>query len=468
MTLRTRSRSRSHERARRRCARLAVGALGILLLACGPDEPPSGGVAPTAGPGAAPDARKTEQLRDFGKDQTEPLEIAPGIFQARGVGNAHMVVTPEGNVVIDTGLTTQAGDLRDRLRQASDAPTRYVILSHAHLDHAGGTGEWLEDDPVVIAHRTFPETQRYLVDLVPYFIPKNKVYYPEDIPDLPIGMVSTIYRRMYPTIEPTLLIDEEYAFELGGTRFEVIPTPGAEGEDSISVWLPDQKILFTGDFFGPLFPMWPNLYTIRGEKTRFAMPYVESLDKVLALEPEMIVPSHFEPIVGKERIRQDVTRMRDAVLYVHDATVEGMNDGKDVHTLMREIQLPPELALSEGHGKVSWGVRTIWESYSGWFHDETVQLYAVEPSTVWAEIVEMAGGPQAVATRARARLDAGRPVEALHLVAMSLEADPNDRTSLEVRLAALQELMRLGGGVNHSEVYWLKHRIAATEEALGG
>ena len=35
---------------------------------------------------------------------------------------------------------------------------------------------------------------------------------------------------------------------------------------------------------------------------------------------------------------------------------------------MREIKLPPELQVSEGHGKVSWGVRSIWEGYVGWFH----------------------------------------------------------------------------------------------------
>jgi len=162
-----------------------------------------------------------------------------------------------------------------------------------------------------------------------------------------------------------------------------------------------------------------------------------------------------------------VRRRNHALLYVHDATVEGMNDGKDVYTLMREIRLPEELELSEGHGKVDWGVRSIWEGYSGWFHDETVQLYPVEPRTVWAEVVEMAGGPGAVAERARLRLDAGRPVEALHLVAMSLEADADDRAWLAVRLAALEELMERSGGVNHSEVYWQKHRIAATLNALG-
>ena len=47
----------------------------------------------------------------------------------------------------------------------------------------------------------------------------------------------------------------------------------------------------------------------------------------------------------------------------HDQTVAGMNAGKDVYTLMREITLPPELDVGQGYGKVSWSVRAIWENY---------------------------------------------------------------------------------------------------------
>ena len=47
---------------------------------------------------------------------------------------------------------------------------------------------------------------------------------------------------------------------------------------------------------------------------------------------------------------------------MHDETVKGMNAGKDVHTLMAEIELPPELDVGQGYGKVSWSLRAIWEA----------------------------------------------------------------------------------------------------------
>jgi len=428
-----------------------------------------GGETESPGPatrGAGGESRQTRQLDEFGANQTEPYRVAEGVFQAHGVGNTQLVVTPDGNVVIDAGLPTSASDHRALLRQASDARTRFVIVTHAHADHAGGAGEWIEDGTQVIAHRSFLDVQHYLTELIPYFMPRNKIFYPDSVPDMPSALVNPIIQLLYPHLEPTVLVDDRYDFELGGVRFEVLHTPGAEGRDSISVWLPQQKILFTGDFFGPLFPMWPNLYTIRGEMLRFSMPYIHSLERVIALEPEILVPSHFEPIVGRERIRADLVRTRDAVRYVHDAVVEGMNGGKDVYTLMNEISLPPELELSEGHGKVSWGVRAIWEGYTGWFHESTVDLYAVPAKAVHPEVVEMAGGATAIAARARARVEAGEPVESLHLVEMALAADPHNRAALEARLAALELLLVRSGDVNHSEVYWLRHRIEATRKEL--
>ena len=410
--------------------------------------------------------RTAADLIDYGADLDAAVEIAPNVYQARGTGNTHMVTTPEGNVIIDTGTSRHAARHRELLGAVSDGPIRYVVVTHAHNDHAGGVPTWTEDGTEVVTHARFPEAQRYLNELMPYQTNRNLILF---FGENPVRQAAAAERaaQAQTRVAPTILVNDVFEFELGGTRFEVLATPGAEGDDSISVWLPESRILFAGDFLGPIFPMWPNLYTLRGEKMRFAAEYIESLDRVIALEPELLVPSHFEPIAGAAEIRAGLQRIRDAVAYVHDAVVDGMNAGRTMYELMRDIQLPADLQLTEAHGKVSWVVRSIWEGYAGWFHlASTTELYPVPASTMYAELAELSGGPDVLAARAAGHVQAGRPVQALHLVEVALAADADHRAALEARLGALELLLERAAGVNFYEVRWLSHRIALTRQQL--
>jgi alkyl sulfatase BDS1-like metallo-beta-lactamase superfamily hydrolase len=405
---------------------------------------------------------------DFINIPVEVREIAPSVFQARGVGNTHLVATSEGHVVFDTGLSLQAAKQRRLLLEAvPEAPVTHVIVSHSHQDHAGGAPFWLEEGTQVIAHQEYPEEQRYLKELEDYLHDRNRTLFPW-MPEKPpkTGMFA------FGHLEPTVLVDQPdiLRFEQGGVRFEVLPTPGAEGADNLCLWLPDQGILLSGDFFGPLFPQFPNIFTMRGEKVRKPAEYVESLERIIALEPRMIVPSHKDPIEGREAILAALVKMRDAVRYVHDATIAGMNAGKTVHELMAEIELPAELELSQEHGRVSWGVKSIWEYYATWFHfDTTTELYPVPARELFPEVASLAG-VDALAAGAEAHVTAGRPVHALHLLDIALGAQPSHARALRARKAALGNLLDAAesGLRNSYEIDWLKYRLRATDEALAG
>ena len=441
------------------CTLASLG-LSMGLFACGDSTPTPKRADAQASP---VEGSRTRDLKTFGRDLDAAVQVHELVYQARGTANAQMVVTDEGNVLIDTGLVNQSW-IPEHLKAVNGKPFTHIIATHAHADHYGATDEFADESTEIIVHAEFPHNQTYLAALAPTLMARNKIFFPDDIPNLPARALAAFY----PTIEPTRLVHDAYAFEQGGIRFEVLSMPGAEGSDGLVVWLPDQKIMFLGDFHGHIFPMWPNLVTIRGERPRFAMPYVDSLNRIIEMEPELLVPSHFEPIEGKEKIREGLARMRDAVLYVHDEVIEGINDGKDVRTLMREIALPPELAVPEVHGKVSWGVRSIYESYLGWFHlESTTELYGVPASHVYPEVVAMAGGADAIAAKAAENAAAGEPERALHLAEMALAADDDHRAALEVRLAALEQLLDRSADVNHYEVEWLKHRIGVTQDELG-
>ena len=404
---------------------------------------------------------------DFIQNPIEVRQLADNVYQATGVASTQLITTPEGHVVYDTGLSMQAAKQRRLLMEAvPNAPITHVVLSHSHQDHAGGAPFWIEDATQIVAHQEYPEEQRYLKQLEDYFWFRNRTLFPF-MPESPpkTGMFA------YGGVVPTVLVDQPdiLRFEQGGVRFEVLATPGAEGADNLSLWLPDQKIFFSGDFFGPNFPQFPNVFTMRGEKIRKPIEYITSLEQVIALEPEMIIPSHQDPIVEKDRILADLIRMRDAVRYVHDATIAGMNAGKTVHELMKEVVLPPELEVSQIHGRVSWAVKSIWEYYSTWFHfDSTTELYPVPASVVAPEIAELAG-VDALTERAAVHVAAGRNLEALHLLEVALAGSPTHRLALETRRAALENLLEQAESTfqNSYEMDWLKYRIRVTDEALG-
>jgi alkyl sulfatase BDS1-like metallo-beta-lactamase superfamily hydrolase len=206
--------------------------------------------------------------------------------------------------------------------------------------------------------------------------------------------------------------------------------------------------------------------TIRGDRHRDALRYVETLDRLIALEADTLMVGHFDPVVGRALIRDELTRMRAAVLHVHDAVVAAMNAGKDVHTAMREIALPPELEVGQGYGKVPWSARAIWETYQGWFHGRsTTELYDTPYWSVHAELAALAGGPDAVAAAAKRKAETA-PVEALHLAEVALAADPKHGGALDAALAAHRAL--LAKSVNFWETRWLENEIRKLEAARGG
>jgi alkyl sulfatase BDS1-like metallo-beta-lactamase superfamily hydrolase len=205
----------------------------------------------------------------------------------------------------------------------------------------------------------------------------------------------------------------------------------------------------------------PNLVTIRGDRYRDALAYVDSVQRVIDLGAERVITGHFDPVQGGDLIEEELTTLRDSMRWVHDRTIDGMNSGADVHTLMREVVLPDRFDVGEGYGRTSWNVRAIWENYAGWFHHRsTTELYGVPPSAVAADLVEAAGA-DALRQRAQAHLDADRPVEALHLTDVVLAAVPDDEATRAVAAAATLRL--LDGSVNFWESAWL--RRAATRLA---
>jgi alkyl sulfatase BDS1-like metallo-beta-lactamase superfamily hydrolase len=350
--------------------------------------------------------------------------LGDGVWMSPGVSNSYAVATDDGRVIVNTGLVFE-GPLHRKAFADVAGPTRAIVVTQGHADHWGGVNTLRDADTQVVMHRNY----RYWRDdntlLMGYRVPKTSFAF---------GKFSDAVLEHFKTIdpatidfsfpEPTTTFDQRHTLTVGGRTFELAWTPGGETTDALVVWLPEDRILFTGNLFGPLFGHVPNLMTIRGDRYRDPILYIESLNTVLNYGPRRLITGHFTPIEGADRIAEEVTAMRDGMQAVHDRTAELMNSGADIHTAMRDVKVPEHLDIGEGYGKTSWNVRAIWEMYTGWFrHRSTTELYDVPPDSVAADVVSAAGADVLV-DAARAHLTAGRPVQAIHLSDLILAAQP--------------------------------------------
>ena len=390
----------------------------------------------------------------------EVEEVSPGIWCSPGLSNVFMIPTSQGRVIINAGMGFEGPVHRANLDSVDSSPVRYVILTQGHYDHVGGLDSVRDPDSEIVAQANWEKWRDDNERLARYRASRSAFAFSNTLA-AGIATIQERFGRKLPgqsTPTADIVVEDRLTLTVGERTLELIATPGGETTDSLVVWLPDEKICLCGNVFGALFGHMPNLVTMRGDRYRDALTVIDTVERIRVLEPEVLLTGHFWPITGKDRIQFELTRLRDAVQYVHDATVEGMNAGKDVRTLMREITLPEHLELGQGYGTVAWGVRAIWENYSGWFHHRsTTELYPVDPTDISADLVELAGADALVA-RAQAHLDADRPVQAIHLAEKVTDADSAHPGARHVLRAAHERL--LADTDNFWETAWLKKQIA--------
>jgi glyoxylase-like metal-dependent hydrolase (beta-lactamase superfamily II) len=401
-----------------------------------------------------------DELVKQGEGAQDAVDLGDGIFMSKNIANSYLVTTPDGDLMINTGIDFEAPEIKARFSRVSDGPLRMITFTQGHPDHVGGWSQFSLAGVQTIAQASHRDVREYWRNLHPFYVRRIMKLWGAFMD------VETAAATLPPEPVLTASFIDSHAFDLGGRQFELFSTPGGETTDALAVWMPEHRTVFIGNLMGPFFGHVPNLYTLRGDKIRSAMAFVHSVDRVIALGPEVLVNGH-DAFRGTDQIVTTMTKVRDATAYLRDRTIDGMNSGADLWTLMREVTLPPELTLPQVHGKVAWIVRGIWEEHAGWFrYESTTELYDVPPSSVWSDVVDLVGGTAPLTDRAAAHAKDGRPLQALHMTDVVLAHAPADPDALAVKREALEQLLAASGRENHSEVQWLEQEIkSATVEA---
>jgi alkyl sulfatase BDS1-like metallo-beta-lactamase superfamily hydrolase len=376
------------------------------------------------------------------------------------MSSTYLITTADGRIVVNTGMWFEARTHKRNFDAITDAPTRYIILTQSHTDHIGGIDTFREEGARLIAQQNIASCQADDVRIHGLRIRRSLPFFADVMgqPGYARGDDAEIPPLAKPA-HPDVTFDERYELTCGDRRVELLSVPGGETIDSLVVWLPDERVALVGNMFSALFGHFPNLVTMRGDRVRSASAFVDSVQRVIDLEPETLLLGHHGPVRGARTVRDECTRIRDAVQYVHDATVAAMNDGRDVWTAMREITLSEPLSLGEAYGRVDWSVRAIWETYAGWFHQHsTLDLYGARPEHGAAELAALCGGADALAARA-SELSATDALTAIRLCELALTADPRNRAALDAYARAHETLLLEDNRSNFWLTKWLEGEV---------
>jgi len=201
---------------------------------------------------------------------------------------AGFLVRGERPALIETGPARVAGAIAEGVARAGLSPDdlAWIVVTHVHLDHAGGAGDLVRTFPnaTVVVH---PVGARHLVDPERLLASSARVYGP---------LMDTVYGGLTPVEAGRIKAAEDGdTLDLGGRRLEIIHAPG-HAKHHVAVFEPDLGALFAGDGVGTLLPSTGVLRPATPPPDFDRDLAVASLRAFAERRPEHLVLTHFGPI----------------------------------------------------------------------------------------------------------------------------------------------------------------------------
>lgn len=343
------------------------------------------------------------------------VKVADNVFTAVGFhgANTSMIVGTDGVIIVDTLFgPTSAANAAEAFRQYSDKPVKAIIYTHSHGDHIGGGSAFVGDEkPEIYATESFGSAEGVNKAVDPVKQKRNirqfgRQLSPSEITNRGVAPAGTEDSdRGKGFLPPTVTVPSSgLKTTIAGVDIEFHIGPG-ETDDAMFIWLPKEKVLFAGDNF---YSSFPNLYAIRGTAYRDVLNWSESVGKMAALKPHVVVPGHTMPIQGEQAATAALTDYSEAIRSVYEQTVRGINAGKGPDQLAHEVKLPEHLKdkpyLIEFYGTVPHAVRAIYSGLLGWYDGNPTTLSPMEPKLKARKIAELAGGTQKLTEQMNAAL----------------------------------------------------------------
>lgn len=206
-------------------------------------------------------------------------QIIPQVYTFTGLmmGRVYALEDNDGLTIIDTSMEGADKKILEQLKAAGYRPedVKRIIITHAHSDHVGGL--------VPLQAATNAEVWSH---------PLEKPVLQGEIPVPRRAKGLRMPETTLPKVQVTRTITAQSKLPILG-NLQVIETPG-HAPGHVSLWQPEKRLLITGDvvfyaFNRMTLPI--GLFTVDQEQNK------QSVRKILALKPEILLFGHGNPIV---------------------------------------------------------------------------------------------------------------------------------------------------------------------------
>ena len=339
-------------------------------------------------------------------------EVADGVGFYKGFSNLTAVRTGDGVVLVDTGSFHPVANKRsfDKVREYSPDRVHTAVYTHGHVDHAYGLPPFLAEAeskgwlrPNIVGHACcVPRMQRY-IETAGYNSVINTRQFSQD--------------TKWPTdpIYPTETYESRLTLNVGGTVFELTHGRG-ETDDHTWVFLPETRVLCTGDFFIWAAPNAGNPQKVQ----RYCIEWAQALRQMAAKRPVVLLPGHGLPVYGEDRVQEALLTTAAYLESLYHQTLALLNEGARIDDIVHAVNVPAEYTdtpwLQPIYDEPEFVVRNIYRCLAGWYSGIPSELKPAPRAEQAAEIVHLAGGLDKLLSRADDLLHAGNVRLACHLI----------------------------------------------------
>ena len=237
-------------------------------------------------------------------------------YTAEGDPNTGIIIGDDAVLVADTQATpTMAKDVVRRIREVTDKPIKYVVLTHYHAVRVLGASAY-KPDQILASEDTWDLIkERGEADKASEIGRFPRLF--SDVESVPAGMTW-----------PTMTFNGKMTLWLGKLEVQLLQLGRGHTKGDTVVWLPGERTLLSGDLveFGATpyagdayFKDWP-----------------QTLDNVAALKPSVLVPGRGAALVTPEQVGKGLSETRDFIVDLRESVQAGIDAKKDLKTIYKE------------------------------------------------------------------------------------------------------------------------------------